>query len=130
VILKNTDFLATGIFGELLDDDGNFLFYTLQRAYFANGSWSPKIPLGEFVCKRGQHQLEKMLYPFETFEITNVPGHTNLLFHMGNVNEDSEGCILLGNRREENKGIYKSKDAFASFMQQQAGTDYFILDVI
>lgn len=34
----------------------------------------------------------------KTFEVTSVPGRTNILFHAGNTVENTSGCILLGER--------------------------------
>lgn len=77
--------------------------------------------------------MHGMTEDFETFEITGVPGHSNLLFHWGNFNQDSEGCILLGERTaEEGNGemITNSRAAFARFMGIQAGIGSFDLIVV
>jgi hypothetical protein len=131
VILKRTDFLADGIFGNLYDENNKLLFATLEHAFDSgagDGSFAPKIPSGSYKCVRGQHQLAHMTQPFITFEVTNVPGHTNILFHQGNFNKDSEGCILLGTLRV-NDTIIHSADAFKSFMNLEDNIDQFILTV-
>ena len=40
----------------------------------------------------------------KTFEVTQVPGRTHILFHRGNYLEDTEGCILVA---EEFSGTYE-----------------------
>jgi hypothetical protein len=135
LVLKNTDFIDAGIFGELLDENGKFLFYTLQHAYeTTSGSmkYEPKVIEGTYTCKRGMHQLAHMTFPFETFEITNVPNHINILFHVGNYNDDSSGCVLLGAGRSMNSRtpmISQSNKAFNAFLNLQKGVDTFTLVV-
>ena len=90
VTLKRTEFRDDGIFGEL--SAGNLNLVTLEHSY----DKKPKIPVGTYKCVRGVHHLANMVHPFTTFEVTGVPGHTNILIHPGNWNSDSEGCILVG----------------------------------
>lgn len=131
--LTNTDFLDTGIFGELKDSDGKHLFYTLQHAYDSgqgDGSYVPKVPAGTYTCVKGQHQLAYMRAPEDMFEVTNVPGHTGILFHVGNFNGDSEGCILLGsNIASPGRMIGASNLAFTKFMNLQKDINEFTLTV-
>ena len=62
-----------------------------------------------------------------------VKGHYGILFHVGNYNEDSEGCILLGtgfgNTSSKGKMITASKQAFKQFMEMLKETDLFTLIV-
>ena len=93
--LKRNSFTKDGIFGQFLDDSGSHLCYTLEHAYEQpDGTYAPKIPVGEYACVFGQHELHSG--PIQTFEVTNVPGHQGILIHNGNFNADSEGCILVG----------------------------------
>lgn len=131
--LKNTEFREDGVFGALTDENGNLLAVTLTHAYLQpDGTYKGKTPNGTYVCKRGLHRLHSMDHDFETFEITNVPGHTNILFHWGNFNRDSDGCFLLGEalaRSPINKTqiITDSKKAFHAFMDRLVGVDEFEL---
>ena len=88
---------ADGIFGGLNDEDDNQVAVTLERAYMTGGQWTPKIPAGVYTCVRGSHAL-KNGGMFETFEVKGVKDHSGLLFHPGNFDSDSEGCILLGEK--------------------------------
>lgn len=104
-------------------------FVTLEHAYPDNkGSYISKIPDGMYRCVKGSHSLHQGP-PFTTFEITGVKGHAGILFHVGNTNEDSEGCVLLG-ELQVGSSIHKSKDAFSRFMSIQDDLDTFSLIVI
>ena len=134
--LKRISASVDGIFSELLDETGKALFSTLEHAYDSgngDGSFAPKIPNGTYKCVRGQHRLAHMAHPFDTFEITGVKGHTNILFHRGNWNRDSDGCVLVGKAMTIGPDgvsmITSSHDAFTSFMNMQSGVDEFILTV-
>ena len=125
--LNRVQMREDGIFSELSDEAGKILFKTLEHSY----NNKPKLYDGEFTCVRGIHQL--LNGPkFETFEITGVDGHTNILFHSGNWNNDSEGCVLLGlGEAQSSKGqmITQSKQAFQEFIELTKGLDSFQLVV-
>lgn len=128
--LVRSEFGEDGIFGQLFRTDNNSqIAFTLEHAYQQpDGTWKPKLPDGTYVCVRGMHQLASMKTPFETFEITNVPGHTNILIHVGNFDKDSEGCVLIGLHRDTTM-ILNSKMAFGSFMELENGVNQFMLTV-
>lgn len=115
-----------GIFGTLRAE--GISFQTLERAYPIPGGFRPKLPTGEYQCVRGMHRLTRG-EPFETFEIIGVKGHWGILFHVGNYNQDSSGCVLLGLRREGN-AITGSRLAFFDFMNYLKGVDQFTLTVV
>ena len=130
--LKNMDFREDGIFGILLDENNKQIAVTLQHAYdsgLGDGSYAPKLPNGEYNCIRGMHKLHD-LKPFETFKVNGVFGHSGILFHIGNYNKDSDGCILLGHGYGgDPRQLYMSRTTFESFMALQHGVDEFILTV-
>ena len=89
-----------------------------------------KVSRGTYRCIRGTHQL-KSGPPFVTFEV-QVPGHSGILFHKGNVEDDSAGCILLGLQFGNvlgKAGIMQSASAFTFFMSRQSQVDTFQLSV-
>lgn len=120
---------STGVFGRLYDEEGIMIAVTLEHAYEIDGKWVPKIPAGTYPCVRGPHRLASMTSDFITFEITSVPGHTNILYHCGNTEADSEGCVLLGSVLG-NGEILESRAAFARFMGSRTGIDVFPLEVV
>lgn len=94
LILKRKLRNADGIFSDLFQGLGTGLeLTTLEHAYPIRNresiDYAPKIPNGIYTCVRGMHQLEHG-WPFETFEVTGVAGHSGILFHIGNFNADSD----------------------------------------
>lgn len=142
--LSRVYYYEDGVFSNLHAEDSTLVCVTLEHAY-PNGdptfpyAWAPKVPPGTYRCARGTHQL---LHgdPFETFEVTGVAGHSGILFHRGNWNEDSEGCLLVGdylssapNPKEGGKVcdlVTNTPAAFARFMRLMEGVDYFDLEVL
>jgi hypothetical protein len=146
-------FRPDGIFSGIFLDDGNdfptMFMVTLEHAYkrsdpavsgslasYPEREFIPKIITGDFACRRGKHRLHGMKEDFETFEVTGIPGHLNLLFHWGNFNENSEGCILTGERlvdtvrnAKPTDMITNSRTAFDRFMKLQEGLEEFRLKV-
>lgn len=72
------------------------------------------IPAGTYLCRR--HSGPKFK---NTWEIINVPNRTAILFHIGNIEDDSLGCILLGKSLGSVKrklGVVQSSNTFNRFM--------------
>lgn len=125
-----------GVFGKLIEPDGNIFCFTLEHAYpdirSVDTFYYTKIPNGSYTCIRGMHRLDGMIKDFETFEVKDVPGHSGILFHVGNYNRDSSGCILVGASIVSaglEKMISDSRTTFAKFMTLQTGIDEFQLQI-
>jgi hypothetical protein len=101
---------------------------TLERTYDYTGQLQRvKIPPGRWVCNRTYFYRGG----YDTYEVS-VPGFQRLLFHKGNVEEDSEGCILVAQRYgvlDGQPAILASKQGFADFMRRAAGRVEFTLNV-
>jgi len=67
--------------------NGQFLCHTLENA-------SKYIPAGKYKLAMTYSPKFKKLMP----EILNVPNRTGIRIHSGNIPEDSDGCILVGER--------------------------------
>lgn len=129
ITLTRVEYSSKGIFGMLEDDKESFLLNTLERAYESGqNTFIPKVPRGTYTCVRGDHKLLTLL-PFETFEVTGVIDHSGILFHPGNKETDSEGCILLGLFRNGDV-ILSSRAAFYEFMKALDGINTFTLEVV
>ena len=118
-----------GIFSELADQNGKLIAHTLEHSY----DNLPKITNGVWKCIRGPHRLHGMTEDFITFEITGIVGHVDLLFHFGNYNKDSEGCVLIGENvvtYNDIEMITNSRATFAKFMEALDGVDTFELKVM
>jgi hypothetical protein len=130
--LIRRDWSEEGIFGELVDTSGNLICYTLEHAFPQDGGkYEPKLPSGSYVCLIGTHRLDHNPAPFQAYEVTGVPGHTGILFHVGNYNADSDGCILLGTAiAGRDQSLTESRVAFSKFMTLQNGLNTFNLTVV
>jgi len=135
--LTRTAYTPNGVFGTLTGEGGLHLADTLEHAYAATDPSSgpnclqdqPKLPVGTYQCVKGTHTLDHHPLPFQTFEVTGVPGHTGILFHIGNYNNDSDGCILLG-QYLDNTMIIHSKQTFDAFMTVMQNVPSFTLVVV
>lgn len=124
MILQRTTQTNDCTMGELREDDGTFVLYTLERPWRENAHRVSCIPAGHYVAKRTvtpQHG--------ECFEVTGVPDRDAILFHAGNTAKDSAGCILLGKVVISPTMIGQSRLALALFMAREAGEDAFPLTV-
>ena len=126
--LIREQFKPDGILGRLFNDDMDQLACTMEHSY----NNLPKLPVGTYRCQRGMHSLHSRPQPFETFEVMDVPNHTGILFHPGNWQGDSNGCILLGRvmtTSEQGAMLTNSRDTFHRFMLDLEGVEQFTLIV-
>ncbi len=129
LVRKRND--ESGIYSELVNGAGDLIAYTIEHAYSDSGIWAPKVPVGSYICNRGKHLLDNgkpAFETFETFEIMGVPGHTGILFHKGNTEDNSHGCVLLGSVLNGNT-LLNSAKAFELFMVLMDGINSFALKV-
>jgi len=125
MILQRTSQTTDCTMGELREDDGTFVCYTLERPWRDNAHRVSCIPSGHYVAKRTVTPKHG-----ECFEVTGVPGRDAILFHAGNTALDSEGCILLGTTIISPTMIGQSRAALARFMVRETGEDSFPLTVL
>lgn len=106
--------------GKIVIDD--LELYTAERPWRGNKKNTSCIPTGKYTCKRYDSKRFG-----ETFELTNVPGRTYILFHVGNYPEtDSQGCILLGtNIMQGRAGVAVSVKAMKKFREKLNGINEF-----
>lgn len=119
-------FLSDGTFGVFLDDDVPFAV-TLELPWRNNTPFISCIPAGHYMCKRVKSDKFK-----ETFEVQKVPGRDKIRFHWGNLDDDTEGCILTGEMFEplgESNAIRSSIHAFREFMARTEGLNVFALTI-
>lgn len=119
-----------GMVGLFYIDDFAFHCFTLQpdsvdlRRFY--------IPPGIYIARRFYGVKWK-----NTFEIirpgTNgVDGHTALLFHPGNVEEHSEGCVLQGDsvgKLNEQRAVLNSGATFQRFLHYTKNVESFALNI-
>ena len=129
MVLKRIVSNADGTFGVLLDMSGTIPFaLTLEDKWKDNAPFESCIPSGVYDCKR-IHSLKFG----ETFEVVKVVNRTNILFHAGNIDEDTQGCILIGEEFGELYGktaILSSRRGFNEFMERLNGHAEFLLYIV
>lgn len=142
-LLKYSSYLKYGIFGEFqFAGDSKPFMETLTHSYLVNGTYMPITMPGIYECKRGIWMLDSG-EQIETFEITGVAEHNDLLFHWGNYNKNSKGCTLTGASRArydsngdgkidamDDEMITHSRDTFAAWMKRLDGINSFMLQII
>ena len=111
---------------------------TLEEEWKNNEKGISCIPVGSYMCR-------KFTRPngLETYQVMDVPGNrTLILFHPGNTEIDTEGCILpamewsfvdaidddTGVKEKQLAGI-RSNEAFKKFMDAVNGKESFALHI-
>lgn len=111
----------------LLNGDTPFAL-SLERPWLDNTVGKSCIPVGTYTCRRVQSPKFG-----NTFEVTSVPGRSAILFHKGNVDDDSHGCILVGEEfavwNDGSVSIARSGYGFTEFLDRFALVDEFSLTV-
>jgi hypothetical protein len=111
-VLERFAYLPEATLGKLTIDDN--VFWIAERPWRGNKKEISCIPSGTYTCKR---YVSKRFG--ETFEVTEVPNRTYILFHVGNFPEkDSHGCLLVGSSLMANTpAVASSKNAMAKFRE-------------
>lgn len=110
--IKRIAMIEDGTFGIIFDEKIPFAL-TLERKWENNQKSISCIPKGEYTC------IRVISSKFgDTFEVMNVPNRSNILFHRGNLDMDSHGCILIGEefgKINEKVAILSSSRGFDEF---------------
>lgn len=131
--LIRTDLTSDGVFGTLRVPGSRVPLFTCEDDWKNNQPGVSCIPAGTYTLRRTMFHKHN----YEAFEVTNVPGRSRILIHVGNTEEDVEGCILVGLKhgmltvaRDEDTGLARtkravlgSKPAFKMFMSWMHGID-------
>lgn len=101
--------------------------YTLEPTDKLNKPNESCIPAQQYICQR----IDSPKFG-DTFEIRNVPGRSHVLFHAGNTQDDTLGCVLLGQtvgKLKENRAVLNSGNTFRAFLAVLGNEDKFHLTV-
>jgi len=114
-------------------------FAVLEEEWQMNKPKISAIPTGTYRCVRSYFHRGG----YETFEVLHVPNRSEIKFHVGNTEEDTEGCPLLGSNfgvlavQDEDSGltvnkigVVRSRPAFQRFMDSLEGINEFTLHVV
>jgi hypothetical protein len=123
-LLRIEDNFKYGVFGNLLI--GPWIFcVTLEPKEYENKPNISCIPPGNYVC-------ERIISPKfgTTYEVTGVPDRSNILFHAGNIVEDTSGCIILAEKfgkLEGDRTVLNSGITFTKFLNTMGSYNNFNL---
>ena len=129
-LLKRISMTDKGVFGVLIDEDNIPFVLTLERPWINNQKGVSCIPSGTYECQRVNTPKHG-----EVFQVINVPDRDSILIHKGNIDEDSQGCILVGenfayNIKNGQPGVSSSGAAFDEFMGKLKGQSKFTLRIV
>jgi len=112
-IVRIAEVPSEGMFGVLKLNETPFCV-TLEREWRENRPNESCIPTGQYTCSIVNSPRFGV-----TWEVKNVPGRTNILFHPGNRIDDSLGCIILAQhygKLHGNLAVLNSGTTFKKFM--------------
>jgi len=101
---------------------------TLEPPDFENAKNKSSIPAQQYWC----HRKVSPKYG-ETFEVQNVPGRENVLFHAGNVVAHTKGCIIVARSwgiLGKQRAVLNSGATWTKLMCKLSGYDGFHLTII
>ena len=128
-LLKRVAMTAVGVFGVLIDENNIPFVLTMERPWLNNQEGISCIPWGDYDCVRINSPKHG-----NCFQVLHVPNRTNVEIHIGNTEDDSEGCILIGenfayNIKNGHPGVAASGTGFAEFMGKLAAVNAFTLKI-
>ncbi len=100
--------------------------YTLENPWKGNKPYISCIPADSYVCRPFTGSKFKRVYALD-----GVVDRSAILIHVGNVEEDTSGCILIGLAAGELNGepaVLNSRAAMKC-LKRLLGTDQFILTI-
>ena len=117
-------------------DDYKALLCTCENPWKNNKPFISCIPPGVYPIER----FESPKFKYWSYKILNVKGRCGNIFHIGNTEEDTDGCVLLGmrfdkirtkktNDKIKNAIIYSNR-AFKEFMAYMDGIEKAELEII
>jgi hypothetical protein len=127
LLLKRFDFRDDRTYGALIGPQGPFIF-TLENPWLENKPQVSCIPFGTYACRRVQSPRFG-----NTFEVTGVPGRSHILFHAGNTEADTLGCVLTATTFDPVQGVngaVQSKKAFDELMFLLRAVQQFTLHIV
>lgn len=117
-ILRLEEHARWGTFG-ILRIQKQVFCVTLEPPDILNRPHESSIPAQQYMC----HKCHSPTFG-ETWKVMNVPDRVYVLFHAGNVVENTSGCILLAKhygRLKGDRAVLNSGETFKKFMAALAG---------
>ena len=110
-------------FGVLVCD--KTILPTIENPWINNKRNISCIPIGRYRCVVYQSPKFGL-----TFHILNVPGRGEteaIIFHIGNLDDDTRGCIIIGNEFGElnsEPAVLNSRKGFKRFMETMIDDEF------
>lgn len=99
---------------------GGKKFATIENPNLDNLPNVSRIPSGVYRCEWEEADWSRF---GDRYEVKDVPGRTDILFHAGNNTDDTHGCILLGTGHDEHDcsiwGSRAARETFEHLMDKQ-----------
>ncbi|SRR5260221_10959694 len=114
-------------FGVLFHEGQIPFALTLERPWRNNERGVSCIPIGTYTCKRIQSPKFG-----NTFQVMSVPGRNAIEIHKGNIEDNTHGCILIGEQfsiLQDEPSIAASKEGFEEFLRITTTVDKFTLEI-
>jgi hypothetical protein len=126
ITLKRISANQDATFGVLIKENTPFAV-TLERPWLDNTPNLSCIPVGIYQCKR-------LVSPHfgRTYEVTGVYSREHILFHAGNTEKDTQGCIIVAEEFGQINGkgaVLDSKKGFNEFLSIVQGVSEFELTI-
>lgn len=93
--------------------------FTLEPPDRGNIKHISSIPAKQYRCS-----IYKSHRHGKTYKVEDVPGRTGIIFHAGNIVDNTGGCILLGSsvgKLKNNRAVLNSGKTFDNFMKETIG---------
>jgi hypothetical protein len=119
--------------GQIFLPDKNYFVFTLEPPWQNNMTDISCIPAGAYTCRYATNRTTAGgSFVKHTYEVTNVPGRTGILFHVGNSTKDTHGCILVGLAvgTDRKLTLQESKAGFGRFVSFLRRVESFELEII
>ena len=114
-------------FGVLFHEGQIPFALTLERPWRNNEHGVSCIPPGVYACKR----VDSPKFG-NTFQVLNVLNRDEILFHKGNIQEDSHGCILIGEQfgsLKDEPAVKAAAEGFKELLDITIAVDAFTLEI-
>jgi Family of unknown function (DUF5675) len=135
--IARVSYTIYGTFGVLLRQQEAFgngkeeelpVCVTLENPWHNNMPNISCIPVGLYLCRR----IDSPHFG-DSFEVADVPDRTHIIFHKGNTEIDTKGCVLLGRAYGHLSGmpaILESNKAVVDFMNSLEDESEFDLAIV
>lgn len=103
---------ATGVYGKLIDSNGQFVCHTIEYAFPNGSTFESKLPNGSYKCVLNPIRLS-FGDPYQTYVIQGIPNNAGIFFKAGS--SPVNGVVGLGQERIGDQLINPQK-AFEDFV--------------